>query len=520
MPFVSLSSLPMSSSAALRLIIMASALRAAQATYPQLISYTPRYQVTDHASEFALAPCSFALIEYYEFIILCLLPADLDLDLAQLHVELGILPSGFAVAKSIYEGGGHSKPYSVCTLVQPPTVGTDLGRWTAVSFTSNHGDSTNSGSLASTGTSSAATAAGTTIYIYYTVSSLQVEPTETACYVGGLEPGETGGQKHDGCIAGSTNGGQSTFTINHGLGPETYTATCINKAWRRLNNIPINAYQAAQGKGDYPSYQQAYTYFGVHGFANEIVIAALDGTAITSFTGAGAALNLDYSSVEDNARKGAAKRGINLIVRMHAVSPHLLTSPPPLLTASSPRLLLLSLPPPLTCVRCGCMSSASLRMRSTTAPPAASTPRRLIGTRCIQASTPRLRFLALSLPSSSLPPLPLLTSTSSSPSSPPLPYFLQGVAFYIGSLGSAGKFFYSEANKRCKNFRTCGPEQNAVSGEAKVNEDLMLKFILGQTKLSAGSCAEAEEVKNSILGLMTIPFVQGTLREAYKVQAY
>ena len=111
-------------------------------------------------------------------------------------------------------------------------------------------------------------------------------------------------------------------------------------------------------------------------------------------------------------------------------------------------------------------------------------------------------------------------SSSSSPSSPPLPYFLQGVAFYIGSLGSAGKFFYSEANKRCKNFHTCGPEQNAVSGEAKVNEDLMLKFILGQTKLSAGSCAEADEVKNSILGLMTIPFVQGTLREAYKVQAY
>ena len=49
----------------------------------------------------------------------------------------------------------------------------------------------------------------------------------------------------------------------------------------------------------------------------------------------------------------------------------------------------------------------------------------------------------------------------------------EGVAFYTGSLqgtdgAGSGKMVYALADKRCKNFKTCGAAGDATSGTSKV----------------------------------------------------
>lgn len=87
-------------------------------------------------------------------------------------------------------------------------------------------------------------------------------------------------------------------------------------------------------------------------------------------------------------------------------------------------------------------------------------------------------------------------------------------AFYAGSLeGSAGssdgRLLYRLAEKRCKNFGTCG------QGIAGVNQEVVAFFRQGQQDLSAGRCDPVREVIGRIVSLMTIPLIQGTLRYAY-----
>merc|ERR1719353_311855 len=107
----------------------------------------------------------------------------------------------------------------------------------------------------------------------------------------------------------------------------------------------------------------------------------------------------------------------------------------------------------------------------------------------------------------------------------------EGVAFYVGSkmtyddllagnlptLDKKGKMVYTLANKRCKNYMTCGPDGDAGIGEAKANIDLFQLFQLGQYELLAGNCAKVVPIKNDIVKKMTVPLVQGALRYAYKV---
>merc|ERR1711869_133007 len=93
----------------------------------------------------------------------------------------------------------------------------------------------------------------------------------------------------------------------------------------------------------------------------------------------------------------------------------------------------------------------------------------------------------------------------------------EGVAFYTGSLegtdgSGSGKMIYALADKRCTNFGTC-----TAAGGSKVNEELFKLFTKGKVALQQRKCDEAKPLKKSIVELMSVPLVQGSLRYAYKV---
>merc|ERR1711869_153373 len=71
---------------------------------------------------------------------------------------------------------------------------------------------------------------------------------------------------------------------------------------------------------------------------------------------------------------------------------------------------------------------------------------------------------------------------------------------------------YALADKRCTNFGTC-----TAAGGSKVNEELFKLFTKGKVALQQRKCDEAKPLKKSIVELMSVPLVQGSLRYAYKV---
>jgi hypothetical protein len=98
----------------------------------------------------------------------------------------------------------------------------------------------------------------------------------------------------------------------------------------------------------------------------------------------------------------------------------------------------------------------------------------------------------------------------------------EAVAFYTGTLEgvnagglSAGKMLYRLANKRCANFKTCAG--GMTTGNSQVNVEMFKLFTQGKVKLQNGECAAVPGIKNSIVSLMTVPMIQGSLRYAYKV---
>ncbi|KAL3935359.1 MAG: hypothetical protein SGBAC_009103 [Bacillariaceae sp.] len=99
----------------------------------------------------------------------------------------------------------------------------------------------------------------------------------------------------------------------------------------------------------------------------------------------------------------------------------------------------------------------------------------------------------------------------------------EGVCFYTGSIEGKdgltpdGKLLHQLADKRCANFKTCGDEGGELSGTAKLNYDLFDKYALGKFQLQTGNCPAARKTTTAITKLMYIPFIQGTLRYAYKV---
>merc|ERR1719359_523847 len=108
----------------------------------------------------------------------------------------------------------------------------------------------------------------------------------------------------------------------------------------------------------------------------------------------------------------------------------------------------------------------------------------------------------------------------------------EGVAFWTGSLEgkdgySGGKQIFALAEKRCKNYNTCGPNGGhdtlkILGGDvqdttAKVNFDLFYWFANAQYLLVNGRCDDVRPIVRKVVGLMTVPLIQGTLRYTYKM---
>merc|ERR1719359_1036285 len=95
----------------------------------------------------------------------------------------------------------------------------------------------------------------------------------------------------------------------------------------------------------------------------------------------------------------------------------------------------------------------------------------------------------------------------------------EAAAFYAGSLegsaaagNSAGKLIFRLAEKRCSNFGTCN-----TGAQAKANQMVIAKLQEAQTELKNARCSNVPALRDSIVSLMSIPLVQGSLRYAWKV---
>ena len=105
----------------------------------------------------------------------------------------------------------------------------------------------------------------------------------------------------------------------------------------------------------------------------------------------------------------------------------------------------------------------------------------------------------------------------------------EAVAFYTGSklqgTGSgtsvSSKLQYALADKRCGNFRTC---VNDWSGVSRVNQELMALFHDGKELVPPTGTVDQtaynkmDVIKNKIISLMLVPFIQGTMRYLYKTR--
>lgn len=99
----------------------------------------------------------------------------------------------------------------------------------------------------------------------------------------------------------------------------------------------------------------------------------------------------------------------------------------------------------------------------------------------------------------------------------------EGVCFYTGSIEGQdgitddGKMLHQLADKRCEDFKTCGPDGIDSDGQSKMNYDIMGLFALGNEQILSGNCPGAKETTAKIMEHLYIPMIQGTLRYAYKV---
>lgn len=96
----------------------------------------------------------------------------------------------------------------------------------------------------------------------------------------------------------------------------------------------------------------------------------------------------------------------------------------------------------------------------------------------------------------------------------------EGIAFYAGSLegddGSGqGVLTYALADELCVDFKTCGESGDSMEGTSFVNLEIFRLSGPAMKLLLAEQCEETRYYVEEIVGLMTVPLVQGLLRAAY-----
>jgi hypothetical protein len=377
-----------------------------------------------------------------------------NIDLDQAAMEVELNAGDFTAAKAIYTKGAHSKPKAVCTLVSPTTMAGTVAAKSAVTFTDAA-----SNTISTAKTAAEYTTATKEIEFTYKVSATRVQAAGTECYVGGLPTAKQ--TKTAGCLPTPASPATSTFTIDG----QAYTATCANKAGRTLQGFstkakkvmydcPVDSTVTYTNGCPYTSYKPYYDYYGDYAYADTLVLSALDKTNGAAGFTYG---GQDLSAATDDVRLEFTKKG----------------------------------------------------------------------TAYLNSWMYTIREFEDAIDDCTVDDL-----TANALSSGPVHAWDEGVAFYAGSLmefdhllaGSLptldkkGKLSYTLGNKRCKNFKTCGPNGDALVGEAKVNIDLFDDFRKGQHELLVGNCAAVVPWKNAIVKKMTVPLIQGTLRYSYKIK--
>ena len=98
----------------------------------------------------------------------------------------------------------------------------------------------------------------------------------------------------------------------------------------------------------------------------------------------------------------------------------------------------------------------------------------------------------------------------------------EAVAFYAGSLegpdGTNGQAYllYTLADRRSFDFKTGGSNGDSVTGNSKVNIEILQQFVQMRNSLSSGKCDDATKNVERIVQLMTVPLVQSTIKYAQK----
>jgi len=215
----------------------------------------------------------------------------IDLDQAAMERQLAMgTDQSYAVAKAIYQEGGHSKSYASITLTAPLSSGVSKSA-PMVGFT-------DSGTEVRGKAYSAYDAGATEVRFQYAVSDVQ--ESYVNCQVGALSM--AGEENIEGCI-----GSSGTVTIDgmdYGYG---YDQLTDNNNGRTIQGFSTAAeakmYSGCPGC-PYPAYKEFYDYYGEFDYANQWVLAAMDGTA-TDFTNG----NADFSKYTFSGREQCIKKG-------------------------------------------------------------------------------------------------------------------------------------------------------------------------------------------------------------------
>lgn len=97
------------------------------------------------------------------------------------------------------------------------------------------------------------------------------------------------------------------------------------------------------------------------------------------------------------------------------------------------------------------------------------------------------------------------------------------VGTYTGSVAranktnSSGYMTYALADRWCPAFKTCGTSGDASSGTSKVNIEMFALYNAMQQDIRNKSCSRLAARKDRITNLISVPFVQGTLQNAFLV---
>jgi len=229
------------------------------------LNYEPGSQVTDHNA--------------------------IDLDQAALERQLALATDeSFAAAKAIYQEGGHSKSYAIVVLSSPLVSGVSKG--TAITGVTADGAPVQGKAYADH------PAGETELRMQYITTDMQ--DSYVSCQVGALDA--VGEANYEGCLANT-----GTVTVSGTDYDYSYDQTEDNNNGRTIAGFSTGA-QKKMWDGcpgcPYPAYEAYYNYYGEFDYANQWVLAALDGTETNFKMG-----NADFSQYGFTGRKEATKKG-------------------------------------------------------------------------------------------------------------------------------------------------------------------------------------------------------------------